>query len=153
MFGAANTGGDNMDSNSRRCAPTWTDIVARMPWWVGLAPAIASYWLLHTIAARPQTIIMDPSRASAELPGLVIGWVADALQFVVPAVCVLSGAMVRGARQLLRTEHPHAHHAEHAMTRVEFEILTSGGLRMHRRPRPARAAQHSDSMFPDSVFA
>jgi restriction system protein len=143
-----------VDSNKQgRVAPTWTDFVARMPWWVCLAPAIASYLLLHAIAVRPQTIIMDPSRVAAELPWLVVGWVADALQFVVPAACLLSGAMVRGARDLLSTEHPHAHHAEHAMTRVEFEMLTSGGLRMHRRPRPARVAQHSDSLFPESVFA
>lgn len=143
-----------MDRNSQgRAAPTWTDIVERTPWWVCLALAVGSYVLLHAVAARPQTIIMDPSRALADLPPLVVGWVADALQFVVPALCVLAGLMVRTARHLLSTEHPHAHHAEHAMTRVEFEILTSGGLRMPRRPRPARAVQHSDSMFPDSLFA
>lgn len=143
-----------MDSNSQpRCARTWTDIVARMPWWACLALAVGSYLLLDLVAARPHTIVMDPSRGSVELPGLVVGWAADALRFVVPAICVLSGVLVRGARDLLSTEHPHAHHAEHAMTRVEFEILTSGGLRMPRRPRARRATQHSDSMFPDSVFA
>ena len=143
-----------MNSNRQgRVAPTWTDFVARMPWWACLAPALGSYFLLHAIAARPQTIIMDPSRVSADLPWLVVGWVADALQFMVPVICVLSGVMVRGARSLLSSEHPHAHHAEHAMTRVEFEMLTSGGLRMPRRPRPARVTQRSDSMFPDSVFA
>lgn len=67
------------------------DVVARMPWWTGVALALVSYLALHQIAAMEITVPAG-AVATAALSGLLRG-MAMSLQYVFPMV-FFAGAAV-----------------------------------------------------------
>lgn len=82
---------------TRSLAARWTLALGRLPWWTWAVLAIATSLALHSLALRPQVIVMDGSQPGAALPALVLGGLASELQLqlLVPPLCLLSVPMVR----------------------------------------------------------
>lgn len=62
------------------------DLVARLPWWVGLGLAVASYIVFHWWAGRPMPPIVPGRVADSFLP-MWTRAIAMALQYLAPVLC------------------------------------------------------------------
>lgn len=62
------------------------DAVSRLPWWMGLGLALASYLLLHWWAERPMPPV-DPRRVADSFLPMWTRGIAMGLQYVVPIMC------------------------------------------------------------------
>lgn len=86
------------------------DLIAMLPWWAGIALALTSYMVLHSIAIRPLPAAQSPQQidqlaTSAIWQGLAIGG-----QYILPLIC-LAGAAIsaeckRRRSQLLELPRP-----------------------------------------------
>ncbi len=112
------------------------DAVALFPWWVGALLAVLSYLGLHWLASQP----VPPRPAlSADISDLateaMTRGLADAGQYIVPAVCLLAAAVSawRRRQQARRVEPPTGHpllDALNAMSYAEFLALVTEGFRL-----------------------
>ncbi|RYX95129.1 MAG: hypothetical protein EOO28_11940 [Comamonadaceae bacterium] len=110
------------------------ELVAMLPWWVGVALAVVSYFVLHGIATSP----MPAAKTAQEMGQLAASsiWraVAYAGQFALPFICVL-GAVASAVgrwrrRQLVTTvSESKAADALDGMTWQQFELLVGEGFR------------------------
>lgn len=110
------------------------DLVAMLPWWAGVALAMVSYWVLHSIAIRPLPQLR-PGQAMADVmttslwQGLAAGG-----QYVLPIICV-AGALVSFIRRLQRHQLFETASAGDSvdvlqnMSWQEFELLVGEGFR------------------------
>jgi hypothetical protein len=112
----------------------WPAALGRLPCWLGVALAVASYCVLHGLSMRPQAIDVDESSVRVMVAATLLGGFRESLQFLVPALCLsaLLGRLLRlpavgGAAVLCAVD------AGNAMTAWEFEQLAGGGLRARRR--------------------
>lgn len=110
------------------------DAVALLPWWAGLALALASYVVFHTIASRPLAPI-DPRQVAAAIPGMYLRGIAGALQYIAPIVCLVGAAVSffrRKKRDALvaNTTASTSADALNGMTWQEFEMLTAEAFRL-----------------------
>lgn len=110
------------------------DAVALLPWWAGLALALASYVLFHTIASRPVPPI-DPRQVAAAIPGMYLRGIAGALQYIVPIVCLVGAAVSFFRRKkrdaiVANTTASTSADALNGMTWQEFEMLTAEAFRL-----------------------
>ncbi|MDB5860128.1 MAG: restriction endonuclease, partial [Ramlibacter sp.] len=110
------------------------DTIALLPWWLGVALAVASYVVLHWLATRPQPTI-DPRQIGAILAPMYVAAIAGVMQFVAPILC-LSGALVSFLKRKKRsslvvkvTESPSAD-ALSGMSWREFEMLVGEAFRL-----------------------
>lgn len=121
-------------NSDRSPARRWLAAVVRRPLWVCIALACVSYLLLHALAVRPRVIVTDPSQLGAALPGLMLAWLAESLEILLPLACLFGIPLLRMAQRCLPRPDlaPGVASAGHAMSPYEFERLTSGGLRLRR---------------------
>ena len=124
-----------VSDSDRSPARRWLASVVSRPLWLCIALACVSYVLLHALAIRPRVIVTDPSQLGAALPGLMLAWVAESLEFLLPLACLFGIPLLRVAQRSLPSADPApcGAHAGDAMSPYEFERLTSGGLRLRRR--------------------
>jgi len=94
--------------------------VARTPGWACLVLALASYFALHPLAMRPQTIVMDFSHLATVLPGLLASSLAESLQYAVPLLCLLGVPLAKRIAALESC----AEVPPNAMSASEFALLT-----------------------------
>ena len=78
------------------------DLVALLPWYVGVMLAVAGYLVLHRSAIAPMAAALKPGDVSAAMTGAVWRGLAGVGQYLVPAIC-LAGAVVSAWRR--RTRH------------------------------------------------
>jgi restriction system protein len=110
------------------------DLVALLPWWMGLALAVLSYFLLHKLATQP--IVANASAGAAALlgPGLILKPLAMVGQYIAPLICVL-GAGISAARRhkranlLERTVANPGADVLQGMSWQEFELMVGEGFR------------------------
>jgi restriction system protein len=106
-----------------------------LPWWIGLALAVISYFLLHQAASQPIVVSSKPGELNVNLFGIVGRGLAMAGQYIVPIVC-LFGAGLSAWRRRERTRlvsevtESDAAKALDGMTWREFEMLVGEGFRM-----------------------
>ena len=117
------------------------DIPGRAETWMHatrLAFALSSYVVLHALAMRPRALVTDPSQFGSALPGILLGWLAESLEFVMPVLLLFGPALARHARSFFA---PSAcvPLCEQGMSRFEYEWLAGGGLRFPRRARTVQA--------------
>lgn len=118
----------------RKTAPVedLIDVVALMPWWVGVALAVVGYLWLHHVATQP--LVIAPGSPGA-ITAVVWRGFATAGQYLVPLVGLL-GALVSFLRQRKRKElvdnvvQSDASDALHGMSWREFEVLVAEGFRL-----------------------
>jgi restriction system protein len=107
------------------------EIASLMPWWVGVALAIVSYFVLHAIAVRP--VVIDPKAPSHV--GILFKGLATAGQYFVP-ILLLAGAVASALRRRRATELVAAvreRNDAQALNDVswrEFEVLVAEAFRL-----------------------
>lgn len=111
------------------------ELVALLPWWGGVALALVSYAVLHTLAA--------PDPIQAPQPGQMAGFVSHALwkglagigQYLVPLLCLFgaaASALGRRRRRALASQviQSDAATALDGMSWKEFELLVGEAFRL-----------------------
>ncbi len=111
------------------------DVVALMPWWVGVAIALIGYAVLHHLATPVQVVPVHPSQASGFAARAAIAGLATVGQYLVLLVGLLGAVMSfirRNQRKSLVADVAGAHSASalDGMSWREFEILVGEAFRL-----------------------
>jgi restriction system protein len=111
------------------------DLLASVPWWVGLTLAPVLYFLLHGLASKPIAITTQPGAIAPQTIGAVAQALAIAGQYILPLMC-LAGALVSALRRSKRRElvrdagRAEASRIVDGMTWAEFEMLVGEAFRL-----------------------
>lgn len=110
------------------------DLVSMLPWWAGVALAIASYAILHKIASIPIPVASTPQEIGQLATSGIWRGLAYAGQFVLPFICgmgAIASAIRRHQRKTLidSVSRSTAADALEGMTWREFEVLVGEGFR------------------------
>ena len=111
------------------------DLVALLPWYMGVVLAVAGYLVLHRAAIAPMTASLKPGDVGAAMTGAVWRGLAGVGQYVLPGIC-LAGAVVSAWRR--RTRHALVDNVTRSdapgmldnMSWREFEMLVGEGFRL-----------------------
>jgi restriction system protein len=111
------------------------DLVAMLPWWLGLMLAPVIYLLLHSVASTRVIVTAQPGQLGALAVQTIWKTLASYGQYVLPLLCLGGAGMSawRGrARQNLVTDvaQSKATDALDGMTWREFEMLVGEGFRL-----------------------
>lgn len=115
-------------------AGAFIELVAKLPWWAGVALAVLSYVLLHKLAIQPLAATR-PGSVSAMVPQSVWKGLANVGQYIVPILC-LAGAGVSAWQRKVRRRlvvdvaQSKASEALDGMSWREFEMLVGEGFRL-----------------------
>lgn len=110
------------------------DVVARLPWWVGVALAVLSYVWLHAAASQPVVPTAAPGHIASSVAQSIWKSLATIGQYLIPFAC-LAGAVVsvwrrKQRKQLLeQATHSPAKDALDGMSWKEFELLVGEAFR------------------------
>lgn len=110
------------------------DLVALLPWWVGVALAVVSYFVFHKLAQAPAGAL-QPGQAGAFVGRAMVTGVSHAAQYLVPLICVfgaiLSFMRRRKRESLVNTVTQSATaDALNGMSWREFEMLVGEAFRL-----------------------
>lgn len=111
------------------------DLIALLPWYVGVILALAGYLLLHRIAIAPSPSALGPGELGNAMLGAVGRGLATAGQYIVPILC-LAGAAIsawrRHARRSLMDSVTRSDAPDilDGMSWREFEMLVGEGFRL-----------------------
>lgn len=111
------------------------DLVAKLPWWVGVVLAAASYLLLHSLASRLVVTATQPGQVGAMVTQAIWMALANVGQYALPMLCLAGAAMSawrRRARQRLVTDVAQSQAADalDGMGWNEFELLVGEAFRL-----------------------
>lgn len=111
------------------------ELVAMLPWWVGVALALLSYLLLRGVAAEPVSAVPQPGQMSAAIAQTVWKTFASVGQYLLPLVCLSGAGLSAWQRQQRKTlvadvAQSKASDALDGMSWREFEMLVSQGFRL-----------------------
>ena len=111
------------------------DLVAMLPWWVGVVLALVSYLLLHGVASQQVVATAQPSQVGAMVTQTLWKTLAGVGQYILPILCLAGAGMSawrRSARQNLVTDvaQSKATDALDGMSWREFEMLVGEGFRL-----------------------
>lgn len=79
-------------------ADALTDLVAKLPWWLGVVLAVVAYVVLHRLAAPVAVTPMQPGQIGAQVVWTIIQSMASVGQYLVPVFCLI-GAVLSAYRQ------------------------------------------------------
>ena len=120
----------------RRTSPAedLMDLVAMLPWWVGVVLALVSYLVLHSVASQP-VAAAQPGQMGAMVTETLWKTLASVGQFGLPMLCLVGAgvsAWRRKARQHLVADvaQSNASDALDGMSWREFEMLVGEGFRL-----------------------
>jgi restriction system protein len=111
------------------------DLVAMLPWWVGVGAAAVSYLLLHGVASQSVVAATQPGQMGAMLTQTLWKTFANVGQYVLPIIC-LAGAGLSAWRRQRRKQlvvdvvQRKASDALDGMSWREFEMLVGEGFRL-----------------------
>lgn len=111
------------------------ELVARMPWWVGVLLAVVSCLWLHGVATRPVSVNAEAIASNGFIVGVWLRGLATAGQYIAP-ILFLAGAGVSAWRRKQRTRlvadvaQARATDALDGMSWREFEMLVGEGFRL-----------------------
>ena len=111
------------------------DIVAMLPWWVGIALAPVSYVLLHGVSTQSVVAASQPGQMGAMLTQTLWKTGANFGQYILPMICLAGAAMSawrRRERKLLVADvvQSEASDALDGMSWRQFEMLVGEGFRL-----------------------
>lgn len=110
------------------------DLIALLPWWAGIALALASYMVLHSIAIRPLPAAQSPQQIGQLATTAIWEGLATGGQYILPLIC-LAGAAISAVRKRRRSrlfETTSASSSADALNNMpwrEFETLVGEGFR------------------------
>ncbi|MEX8494061.1 hypothetical protein [Sphaerotilus sp.] len=70
-----------------------TDLVAKLPWWVGVVLAVVAYVGLHRLAVPMAATPLQPGQAGALVVRTLIQSMASVGQYLIPFFCLLGAAL------------------------------------------------------------
>lgn len=112
-----------------------TDLVAKLPWWVGIVLAVVAYVGLHRLAAPMAVTPLQPGQAGAQVVRMIMQSMASVGQYLVPVFCLI-GAGLSAYRQRERrglvdrvTQNPAADMLN-GMSWRQFEKLVGESFRL-----------------------
>jgi restriction system protein len=111
------------------------DLVAMLPWWVGIALALVSYLLFHGIASQSVMAAAQPGQMGAMLTQTLWKTLASVGQYILPLIC-LAGAGISAWRRKERRDlvtdvvQGRASDALDGMSWRQFEMLVGEGFRL-----------------------
>lgn len=116
-------------------AEDFMDLVAMLPWWVGVVLALVSYLVLHSLATPPKLAAVQPNQISGLMVHTVTSGLAMVGQFILPIFCLfgaLGSILRRKKREVLFTTVVQAKGPEslNAMSWQEFELLVGEAFRL-----------------------
>jgi restriction system protein len=111
------------------------DLVAMLPWWVGMALAFVSYLILHQLAAAPKIGALQPGQMADVVTRSMVAGLASVGQFVIPLFCLLGalGSFFRRRKREVLVEvvsQSKSADALNGMSWREFEMLVSEAFRL-----------------------
>jgi restriction system protein len=119
-----------MGRRRKSTADDLLELTSLMPWWVGVALAALSYFVLHAIASQP--VVIDPK--SPSFVGIMFKGLATAGQYLLPII-FLAGAGMSAVRRRRASElvsqvrERNDARAVNEMSWREFEVLVGEAFR------------------------
>lgn len=124
-------------ARKRRTSPLedMLDLVALLPWWVGVSIAAVGYVVLHRMATPVQATAVQPGQVGNVIVQSMVAGLAAAGQYIVPLVGLIGAVMSfvrRKQRAALVTDVAQAQSANalDGMSWREFEILVGEAYRL-----------------------
>ena len=116
-------------------AEDWTDLVAMLPWWAGVALALLFYSILHRIASQPVAAAVQPGQMGAMVVQAMWKALAGFGQYLLPLICLVgagTSAWRRRERRALLTNVVQSKAADvlDNMTWQQFEHLVGEAFRL-----------------------
>lgn len=111
------------------------DIVAMLPWWVGVALAFFAYFMLHRVAAQQVITAGQPGQVGTLVTQTIWKSFATIGQYALPLICI-AGAGISAWRRRERTAlvhnvvHSDSADALNGMTWQQFEQLVGEAFRL-----------------------
>ncbi len=111
------------------------ELAALLPWWAGVALAVASYFSLHRLAEQPVATPTEVGQMGAMAVQTIWKTLASVGQYLVPVLCLVAAGMSawrRHKRQRLVNDavRSPASDALDGMSWRDFELLVSEGFRL-----------------------
>lgn len=109
-------------------------IASKLPWWLGLMLAIASYIWLRGVASTEVDVVAQPGQLGQAVPNLMLKSLAGFGQYVFPFVFLLGAAVSAYGRHMRRGLHARVaaspdRGALNAMSWQQFEALVGEAFR------------------------
>ncbi len=77
------------------------EVVAKLPWWVGVLAAVVSYLVFHQLAKPAGPLQPIPGQMGGQIAKLLWQTLAAAAQYLVPFICLV-GAVISAIKQRQR---------------------------------------------------
>ena len=111
------------------------ELVSRLPWWGGVALALASYVLLHQLAQPPSVKGLQSGQMGGFAAGALVSALAMIGQFLIPIICLfgaLGSFLARRRREQLVSNVSQSKSADalDEMSWREFELLVGEAFRL-----------------------
>lgn len=107
-------------------------LVALMPWWVGVALAVASYFSLHSVATSPVPLGTSTGQMGALMTGTLWRGFSLIAQYVLPLLCLGGAGMSFFKRRQAAQLHADAANRADGIAQMswrEFEVLVAEHFR------------------------
>lgn len=116
-------------------AEDFMDVVAMLPWWVGVALALFSLVVLHALSKQPAPAPLAPGQMAQFVSRSLMASLAYIGQFFVPVLCLfgaLASYLRRKGRERLAKDMSGARSADalNGVSWQEFELLVGDAFRM-----------------------
>lgn len=126
-----------MSRRRRSPADDLIDLVAMLPWWAGVALAIAFYVVLHHVAAQQIVASVQPGQVGTMLTQTLWKSLASFGQYVLPMLCLIAAGVSAFGRQKRKSlvsgvMESKAANALDGMSWREFEMLVGEAFRLQR---------------------
>lgn len=111
---------------ARQKTSIYEDIIilaSKLPWWLDILLAIASYFVLHAIVSRPAPVVTAPGQMGAAATHGMFAMFAMLGQFLIPLVFGIAALVsgINSARQKKLYERIESHHDVAAMDEIGWE--------------------------------
>ena len=110
------------------------EIVALLPWWVGVIAAIASYFVIHLYVSQPVVSVTTTAHVAASVTQTIFRTVASIFQYILPLICLVAAAvsgLKANKRKTLVKDVTTSNSAQslEGMSWREFELLVGEAFR------------------------
>ncbi|MGJ7512638.1 restriction endonuclease [Variovorax sp. GT1P44] len=110
------------------------DLVAMLPWYVGLLMAGFAYVVFHSVSAAPVQVATKPGDMTGVMFGVVWRGLANFAQYVIPFLCLIGAGVSAWRRRVRRALVDNVTASSvssviDGMTWQEFELLVGEGFR------------------------
>lgn len=88
--------------NKQGAADALVEILAKLPWWVGVIAALVTYLMFHQLSKPAGPMQLTPGQMGGQIARVLWQSVAAVAQYLVPFICLV-GALISGIKQRQRS--------------------------------------------------